>query len=83
MTAWFVYILECSDGSLYTGVTNNVGARLEKHRAREGAKYTRSRGVKKLVYSEKLSSKSEALRREKEIKSWRRTNKLLLIKNQR
>jgi putative endonuclease len=81
MEVWFVYIIECLDKSLYTGMTNDLESRLTKHLSKKGAKYTRSRGVNKIVHTEKFSSKSEALRREMEIKSWERGKKLELIKS--
>jgi len=80
MTSWHIYILECLDNTLYTGITNDLDARIEKHKLKTGAKYTR-RGIKKLVYSEEVSSKSEALKREKKIKSLTREEKLELIKS--
>lgn len=73
---WYVYILLCSDKSLYTGMTNNLVKRLEKHQSGKGAKYARSRLPVKLAYFEELPSKSEALKREAEIKSWSRLKKL-------
>lgn len=81
MSLWFLYILECSDGTLYTGITNDLKSRLEKHREGKGAKYTR-RGVKKIVYSEKFRAKSKALKREMEIKGWNRAEKLEFISSQ-
>lgn len=79
MKLWHVYILECSDDSLYTGVTNDIQSRLYKHMSKKGAKYTKSRGVKRLAYTEEFDTKSEAMKRESEIKSWDRTQKLELI----
>lgn len=79
MPYWFVYILECLDGSLYTGITNDLSARLEKHRSGKGAKYTKSRGVKKIVHTEKFRTKSRALKREAEIKGYNREEKLAMI----
>ena len=75
---WFLYILECMDSSLYTGITTDVECRFEKHKEGLGAKYTKMKGVKRLVYSEKIGSKSEALKRELEIKSWSREKKCKL-----
>lgn len=79
MKLWHVYILECSDSSLYTGYTDDLDTRVEKHKSGTGAKYTRGKGVEKLVYSEKFATKSEAMKREMEIKSWNRRQKLELI----
>ncbi len=75
----YVYILRCSDGTLYTGWTNNLERRLEAHNSGEGAKYTRSRRPVELVYSEAYVTKSEAMSREAEIKKMRRAEKLMLI----
>jgi putative endonuclease len=77
---YYVYIVRCSDGSLYTGSTNNLSARLEKHNRGEGARYTRGRRPVTLVYSESAASKSDALKREIQIKKMTRTDKLSLIK---
>jgi len=76
---WFLYILECRDETLYTGVTNDIPKRLAKHNAGKGAKYTRSRRPCRLVYSERHKNESAARRREHEIKRWRRDKKLTLI----
>ena len=76
----FTYILECSDGSLYTGWTNDLERRVRAHNAGKGAKYTKSRRPVKLVYFETYSSKEEAMRREWEIKQLSREEKLNLIK---
>jgi putative endonuclease len=74
-----VYILKCSDGSLYTGWTNNIGKRIKAHKEGSASKYTRSRRPVKLVYLETMSGKSEALKREREIKLMSRGRKLELI----
>ena len=76
---WKLYILRCGDGSLYTGISTDVARRLEEHRSGKGAKYTRSRGPLELVYVEDCPDKSTALRRELEIKSLPRDEKLKLI----
>lgn len=76
----FVYIIECSDHSLYTGYTNDVQLRFEKHQEGKGAKYTRGRGPLKLVYTEEFAEKTEAMRREYAIKRLSRKEKLALIK---
>ena len=79
---WFVYIIKCKDGSLYTGYTNDLEKRLEKHKSGKGAKYTRSHKPQKIVFSEKYDNKIIAQRREREIKSWTRKEKLeFLSKN--
>ena len=76
---WTVYILRCGDGSLYTGISDDVLRRLAAHRAGKGAKYTRGRGPLELVYTQALPDKSAALRREAEIKRLRREEKEKLI----
>lgn len=78
--SWVTYILACGDGSLYTGSTNNLKSRVEKHSSGNGAKYTRSHLPVTLVYFENFSNKSEALKRELEIKNLPRKKKLILIK---
>ena len=77
--AWYVYMLRCGDGSLYTGCTDNVERRLAVHQSGKGAKYTRSRLPVELVYSEALPDKSAALRREAAIKKLPREKKLALV----
>lgn len=76
---WYVYMLLCGDGTLYTGVTDDVDRRLAAHRSGKGAKYTRGRGPLELVYTEEQPDKSAALRREIEIKRLRREQKEALI----
>ena len=77
--SWYLYILRCGDGTLYTGVTDDVVRRLEAHRAGKGAKYTRGRGPLELVYREELPDKSAALKREVAVKRLNRQKKLELI----
>ena len=79
---WYVYILRCGDGTLYTGITDDIPRRLAAHRAGKGAKYTRGRGPLELVYQEQVPDKSAALRREIQIKRLRRAEKERLIKSQ-
>ena len=79
---WYVYILRCGDGTLYTGITDNVPRRLAVHRSGRGAKYTRGRGPLELVYTEQVPDKSAALKREIQIKRLRRAEKERLIKSQ-
>lgn len=76
---WYVYIAQCRDGSLYTGVTINLTKRLKCHNTGRGSAYIRSRGGASLRYVERYAAKGVALRREREIKSWRRAKKLALI----
>lgn len=76
---WVLYILECKDGSLYTGITDNLERRLAAHHAGKGAKYTRGRGPFTLRYTEDCLDHSRALRREIQVKRLRRARKLELI----
>ena len=76
---WTVYILECGDGTLYTGITDDLQRRLKAHETGKGAKYTRGRGPLTLRYSEKYPEKGSALRREAELKRLPRKEKLLII----
>lgn len=77
---WFLYILLCSDRTLYTGITNNLKKRFSEHKSGQGGRYTRSHKPIKLIYQEKMSSQSEALRRESQIKSWKRAEKITALK---
>ena len=76
------YILKCSDGTLYTGWTNNLDKRLKEHNAGQGAKYTRGRRPVKLVYFEAYDTKQEAMQREFQIKKLTRKEKEALIEGQ-
>ncbi|MDC1536412.1 GIY-YIG nuclease family protein [Candidatus Thioglobus sp.] len=78
---WTIYILECSDKTLYCGITNNIENRLKQHNGeiKGGAKYTRSRQPLELVYQESALSRSEALKREIVIKKMTRKTKTALI----
>ena len=76
--SWIVYVLECSDGTLYTGITNDLKSRIIAHQNGEGAKYTSSRGPFTIFYKEKCASRSIASKRELEIKNLRREQKLKL-----
>lgn len=77
-SVYFVYILECSDKSLYTGITNNIERRFIAHKNGKGGHYTRGRRVVKFVYTETHPNRSSASKREAEIKSWKRKDKLAL-----
>jgi putative endonuclease len=79
--AWVVYLLECSDHTLYTGITNHLTKRLETHQQGQGARYTRGRRPVKLVYCELQESKSAALKRERAIKALSRPQKETLLAN--
>lgn len=76
----YVYIVECSDGTLYTGWTNNLLKRIQTHNEGKGAKYTRSRLPVKLKYYETFDTRGEAMQREYEIKRLSRKEKLEMIK---
>lgn len=76
---WYVYILRCRDGTLYTGITDDLARRLGQHNTGKGAKYTRGRGPVTLMYHEELPTKGEALKREHQIKQLTRQQKLELI----
>ena len=65
---------------MYTGITKDIKRRLKEHLNQRGGRYTRSRGVKKLVYKEKHKTRSEALKREAQIKSWPRQEKIKILK---
>ena len=77
---WFVYILRCADGTLYTGVTKDLDRRTKQHNAGTASRYTRSRRPVKLVYQEPQRSQSLALRREAAIKKLTRRQKLALVR---
>ena len=76
---YYVYIIQCRDKSLYTGITTDIPRRFKEHSMGKGGAYTRSRKVTKILYTEKLKTRSKALRREAEIKSWPRDKKLVLV----
>lgn len=79
---WVVYILECKDGSLYTGITDDLPHRIAAHNAGKGAKYTRGRGPVTLRYFEECEDHSAALKREIAIKRLTRAEKLALVESQ-
>ena len=76
---WTVYILQCADGTLYTGITNDLALRVAEHESGTGAKYTKGRGPLQLVYQESCEDRGLASKRENEIKALDRKAKLLLI----
>jgi putative endonuclease len=78
MAAWFVYVVRCNDGTLYTGIARDVDARIGKHNQGKGARYTRGRGPVALVHKERKRSHGAALRREAAIKALPRDRKLEL-----
>jgi putative endonuclease len=77
--AWHVYIIECSDGSLYTGITNDLDRRITAHNDGQGGKYTKSRRPVRLRYSELAADRKNASQREYAIKSLRKAKKMRLI----
>ena len=78
--AWFVYILRCGDGTLYTGITKDVSRRCQQHNAGTASRYTRSRRPVRLFYQEPHPSQSSALKREAAIKAMTRREKLAMIR---
>jgi len=82
---WYVYIVECADGSFYTGITTDINRRLNEHNYsfKLGAKYTRSRRPVRLVYQEEKFDRSDASKREAQIKRYARNKKLELVNSQK
>lgn len=76
---WFVYVIQCVDGSFYTGSTNNLKKRFLEHKNGVGGRYTRSHKPVKIIYFEKLPTRSKALKREAQIKSWSKGKKIRMI----
>lgn len=76
---WYVYILRCADGSLYTGVSTDVERRIRAHSRGKGSRILRGKLPVEVVHREALGTKSGALKREAQIKSWSRAKKLKLI----
>ena len=80
MNNWFIYIVRCSDNSLYTGITKNIEKRIDEHNnGKAGAAYTRARRPVKLVYQEIFKTRSDATKREIEIKKFRKKEKELIL----
>ncbi len=77
---YYVYLIECRDGTLYTGITTDVKRRFKEHSSGRGGAYTQAKKVKKLLYTEEYKTRSEALKREAQVKNWRREKKLALVK---
>jgi putative endonuclease len=77
---YFVYLLECVDGSIYTGITTDVSRRFEEHRSGKGGHFTRAKKVKKVLYTEEQKDRGSALKREAEIKGLSRLKKLELVR---
>jgi len=80
---WYVYILECQNKVLYTGVTNNINRRIKNHKQSNGGHYTSYNRPKRILYTEGFKNKSEAKSREEQIKRWSKSKKLALIKSDR
>lgn len=76
---YHVYLLECADKSIYTGITTDVKRRFDEHRSGKAANYTRAHKAVKILYAETHPDRSSALKREAEIKKWTRTQKLALV----
>ena len=76
---WYLYILECNDGSYYTGITNDIARRVERHNTGKGSKYTRVHRPVTLVYYEEYEDQSHARKRENELKGWRHDKKQSLV----
>lgn len=76
---YFVYIIECSDKSLYTGITTDIQRRFNEHKNKTGGHYTSSKDVVRVVYTEQHPDRSSASKREMQIKSWSRKKKLDFI----
>lgn len=77
--SWYLYIVKCSDDTLYTGITTDITRRIKTHNKSRGSKYVRTRLPVELVYSETLNSQTEAIKREIFVKTWSRERKLKLI----
>ncbi len=78
--AYFVYLLECQDKTIYTGITTDVKRRFREHKNGIGSRYTKAHPVKKVIYTEKFPARGPALKREAQIKNFPRSKKLKLIK---
>ena len=78
-SSWFLYILKCRDGSLYTGITTDIDKRVTAHNEGRGARFTSGRTPVKLLYYEKQEDRSKATKREREVKKLTRQQKLALI----
>jgi putative endonuclease len=78
-SSWIIYILECTDGTLYTGITTDLNRRVNEHDSGVGAKYTKGRGPVKVIYTESCDDRSAASKRELKIKQLSRAAKLKLV----
>jgi len=77
---YYVYLVQCEDGSIYTGTTNDLARRFNEHKSRIGGHYTKSHKVERILHTETYPTRSAALKREARIKGWHREKKLDLIK---
>ena len=78
-SVYYVYIIECADSTLYTGITTDVARRFQEHKNKQGGHYTRAKKAVCVLYTEEHPDRSSASKREAEIKSWSRKKKLNLI----
>jgi putative endonuclease len=78
---FYVYIIQCANGQLYTGMTNDVERRFEEHRSGHGGHYTSYAGATKLLYKEEYNTSQEAAKRETQLKGWTRRKKIALMQN--
>ena len=77
---YYVYVIECKDKTLYTGITTDIQRRFREHSSGKGGAYTRSKKVQRILYTEQFETRGQAQKREAEIKGWRRDKKLSLIR---
>ncbi|HEY4520371.1 MAG TPA: GIY-YIG nuclease family protein [Candidatus Paceibacterota bacterium] len=77
---YYLYLIECKDKTIYTGITTDLVRRFKEHSSGKGGAYTRSKKIKRILYTEKFDTRGQAQKREFEIKGWRREKKLMLIK---
>lgn len=80
---YYIYIIKCEDGTLYTGITTDLKRRFKEHSLGKGGAYTKAKKAEKILYTEECENRSIALKRESEIKSWPRKKKLVLIKGEK
>lgn len=77
---YYVYLIECEDKTIYTGITTDIQRRFKEHNSGKGGAYTRSKKVKNILHAEQFETRSQAQKREAEIKCWRREKRLALLK---
>ena len=77
---YFVYLLECADKSIYTGITTDLDRRLKQHRDGTASRFTRAKGARRMIYCDEQPSRGSALKREAQIKKWPRERKLALAR---